>query len=222
MRFSTAIAFAAGLLGLASAAPGLEPRIPKNMKPSKDEWKMDKASGSSATAPVWVANKKVGPMDNIEALYTEASKAFNWVKKQNNALTSKNNLLVAAFYDKSSESIFASTIPRGSWEDLMHNDGKHGKIWRAHYQDIRKERADAEDSAYFWSEVQKNTQPDPSKKILDYVYGDGQKKAAKVAVWGVYSSDKVKVKKEAGTPIASCDGCKQLAKKLGVYYEDPK
>lgn len=222
MRFSTAIAFAAGLLGLAQAAPALEPRIPKNMKASKDEWKMERVSGSTANAPVWVADKKVGPMDNIEALYTEANKAFNWVRKQDNALTSANNLLVAAFYDKTSETIFASTIPRGPWQDAMLNNEQYGKIWRAHYKDIHKERADAEDGAYFWSEVQKKTQPAAGKKILDHVYGDGQKKAAKVAVWGVYGSTKDKVKKAAGTPIASCAGCKTLAKKLGVYLEDPK
>ncbi|KAK8092002.1 phospholipase A2 [Apiospora hydei] len=200
MRFSNIIALAAGLLGLAQAAPALEPRIPKNMKPTTGEWKMDKAPNSSP----------------------QLARAFNWVRKQDNALTGANNLLVAAYYDKSTESVYASTIPRGNWQDLMLGDKKHGLIWRAHYQHIKKARADAEDGAYFWMEVSKNMQPAKDVPILDQIYGNGQKKGPKVAVWGVYGSSKDKVKKEAGTPIASCDGCKQLAKELGVYYEDPQ
>ncbi|KAK8022295.1 hypothetical protein PG993_013062 [Apiospora rasikravindrae] len=226
MRFTNIIALAAGLLGLAQAAPApgleLEPRIPKNMKPTKDEWKMDKAPNSSPSSPVWVAHKKTGVIDGIEKLYVEANKAFNWVRKQDNALTGANNLLVAAYYDKSTESVYASTIPRGNWQDLMLNDKKHGLIWRAHYQHIKKARADAEDGAYFWMETSKNTQPNKDVPILEQIYGNGQKKGPKIAVWGVYGSSKDKVKKETGTPVASCDGCKQMAKELGVYYEDPQ
>ncbi|KAH9904284.1 hypothetical protein F4778DRAFT_57933 [Xylariomycetidae sp. FL2044] len=179
-------------------------------------------SAGTTTLSTWTADKVYGDMEDLETLYIEASKAFNWVKKQKNAVTGTNTLLVAAFYDQKSKSIYASTIPRGGFRTEMVKNKNVGVIWHAHHDDVKKKKKDlgyhAEDAAYMWKEY---TNPENVQDPLAFKYGQSQPQGSKIAVWGAYGSPDA-IKKATGQPIASCRGCKMMATSLGVYFEDPK
>jgi hypothetical protein len=183
---------------------------------------MASPGGSDPRNPIWVADRDYGEMDNIQDLYLEASKGFNWVKQQENCLTSGGNLLVAAYYDENTRGLYLSTIPRSTWYNLMLEDKNVGQIWRAHFEEQGKKDVHAEDGAYFWREVKKNITPPEGTSPLDIFYGKNSRRGSKVAVWGETGSDATRIRTARGRPIPQCDECASFAEHMGVYIEPPQ
>jgi hypothetical protein len=98
MRFQSILAAAVSLLGVAHSAPSLAPRddIPKDMKPSDDVWRLTQV-GQSTRTPQYAAIKDK-EIKEIKDLYLEASKAFNFIKVQDNILTSDTKSALVAAY----------------------------------------------------------------------------------------------------------------------------
>jgi hypothetical protein len=223
MRFQSILAAAVSLLGVAHAAPSLAPRddIPKDMKPSDDVWRLTQV-GQSTRTPQYAAIKDK-EIKEIKDLYLEASKAFNFIKVQDNILTSDTkSALVAAYYNPKDKTVSVGTIPRQRdvRDDML--NGNTGKVWQAHH---KKENLGntlhAEDLAYFWNERENPIDLD-GKDPKDYKYGKDEEGSAMVAVWGVKGSNSEAVKEAAGRPWEQCGTCSKLAKSLGVYMKAPK
>lgn len=82
---------------------------------AKGETVSQTATPDKPTGTVWYRSIPApGGGMTLPRLYSEASKAFNWVKKQPSAMTQKSgSLIVAAFYDDKTKSMYLSTILRG-------------------------------------------------------------------------------------------------------------
>lgn len=221
MRFQSILAAAISLLGVAHAAPSLAPRddIPKDMKGSDEVWRLTQV-GQSTRTPQYAAIKDK-EIDNIKDLYFEASKAFNFIREQDNILTSETkSALVAAYYNPNDKTISVGTIPRQKEvRDSMLN-GNDGKVWQAHRKSLGNS-LHAEDLAYFWNERENPINLD-GKDPKDYKYGKDEEGSAMVAVWGVKGSNAEDVKTAPGRPYEQCGECSKLAKSLGVYMKAPK
>lgn len=223
MRFDSILTAAVSLMGVAHAAPSLAPRddIPKDMKGSDEIWQLTQV-GQSTQTPQYAAIKDQ-EVDNIKDLYWEASKAFNFIKVQDNILTSDTkSALVAAYYNPKDKTISVGTIPRQRdvRDDML--KGKTGQVWQAHH---KKENLGnslhAEDLAYFWNERESPIKLD-GQDPKDYKYGKNEEGSAMVAVWGVKGSSSEAVKTASGRPYEQCGSCSKLAKSLGVYMQAPK
>lgn len=223
MRFQSIFAAAVSLLGVAHAAPSLAPRddIPKDMKGSDEVWRLSQI-GQSTRTPQYAAIKDQ-EIKEIKDLYFEASKAFNFIKQQDNILTSETkSALVAAYYNPRDKTVSVGTIPRQKEvRDGMLN-GNDGQVWQAHHKkENLRDSLHAEDLAYFWNERENPIKLD-GEDPKDYKYGKDEEGSAMIAVWGVKGSNSEDVKTAAGRPYEQCGNCAKLAKSLGVYMQAPK
>ncbi|CAH0046898.1 unnamed protein product [Clonostachys solani] len=150
-------------------------------------------------------------------LYTEASKAFNWLRTQPHALTVQKSALVAAFYDHRTKKVYMSTILRGKlFNDYL--DKELGKSIAPLWYQLRgtARKADAENGAYYYRE-------EMGPPVLDRTYGNtktGMPEGSKIVVWGVHNGDRNTLPKESGRPLTVCEKCRILSYKLGVEFED--
>ncbi|KAH8903822.1 hypothetical protein BR93DRAFT_181547 [Coniochaeta sp. PMI_546] len=206
--------------------------VPASMTPTDEQQEMI-IFGSDRSQPVWFAQTEIIGEITMAQLYTLANAHFNWVRTQDGAETKAGSLLVAALWVPSVHTVFASTIPRGSFSRFMKQSTNIAPVWwsrASHF--IGPNNADdayhAEDGAYFNFEARtrtyrslEGTNPD---NLGNQVYPPG----TMVAVWGYYPSDSVD-KKRTGRPIDLCDAtrtskprdpsCQQMAKSLGVGFE---
>jgi hypothetical protein len=162
-----------------------------------------------------------------KTLFAWANKGFNYVRRQQGCLHNRH-LLVSVFYDDFKEKIYASTIPRGLFEDRMQNmeEGSRtedvARVWRRwkHKQSARGQEAmHAEDGAYWFAEV---IDPFESENPELPPYGNpANRLGSKIATWGVWASNSIDIVNEPGQPIALCPYCKSLANDMGVYRAWP-
>lgn len=160
------------------------------------------------------------PME-LTDLYTEASKAFNWLKTQPYAATrDKRSAIVAAFYDHRTQKVYMSTIMRGYHFNNFIKSEDYGKLkaplwWQAR---SASKRTDAENGAYFYRE-------ELGPPVSDRTYGNtktGKPEGSKIVAWGLHEVDSKALPNLDGEAQRLCYPCQTVAYRLGVDFDEAK
>ncbi|CAI6017071.1 unnamed protein product [Clonostachys chloroleuca] len=159
------------------------------------------------------------PME-LTDLYTEASKAFNWLGTQPHARTIERSALVAAFYDHRTQKVYMSTIMRGYLFNDYINQETYGRLKAPLWWQARSpsKRTDAENGAYFYRE-------ELGPPVSDRTYGNtktGKPEGSKIVAWGVHNVDIKDLPKLDGKAQRLCYTCQTVAYKLGVDFDEAR
>jgi hypothetical protein len=187
-----------------------------DVKPAQGTTVLEVAAPDEPQKTVWhKAIDASGPID-FRRLYTEASKAFNWVKTQPQPFTQNHYLLIAAFYDHKANKIFLSTILRGEYLKTVNKNAKNlAPVWSKARQ--KAPAGDAEDGAFYYREASFGP-----KIRAGFNYGDpvtGKPAGSMIVAWGAPGINANTVRHAKGKPFPLCGFCRPLSYALGVDFD---